>query len=264
MGTDLLLLTIYFICIGYVVYQMALELEAKLEDQVKLVPAFEDLELSITNQLQRQNISDVKVSILVGEASPLGGGSTLGLSIPIPQSSDSGSGTAVAGQLLIQVLPQGARPIEPPIPALTVQVLNQVPGLQVTVDWDSSTLTRFSNQAQRVIRYTPGIGIDLTHVQAASVINPNQILNATVTSEDTFGRDAESHLLQLSTPLISLQQALGLKPPLRTYSLYLMLRLYSTLTPALQGMPLIIPMKFQIELLPATSVIPLVNYLGNR
>ncbi|XGB42713.1 MAG: hypothetical protein LVS60_02410 [Nodosilinea sp. LVE1205-7] len=37
MQVDILLLTVYFICLGYVIYQMALSLEAELEDQIKVL-----------------------------------------------------------------------------------------------------------------------------------------------------------------------------------------------------------------------------------
>ena len=82
MEIDLLILTVYFICIGYVVYQMALSLEAELEDQVVLVPNGEYLENSVKTQLAQQGLSELTVEVLNPPPPPLKSGLALRTDYP--------------------------------------------------------------------------------------------------------------------------------------------------------------------------------------
>ena len=52
MGVELLILTVYFICVIYVLYQMALSVEDKLEDQLVIVLNGEELQDAVNAQLQ--------------------------------------------------------------------------------------------------------------------------------------------------------------------------------------------------------------------
>ena len=61
MERDILILTVYFICMGYVVYQMALSIEAELEDQVVLVPDAPNLESTVRAHLVGQGFSEQAV-----------------------------------------------------------------------------------------------------------------------------------------------------------------------------------------------------------
>jgi hypothetical protein len=144
-----------------------------------------------------------------------------------------------------------------------VQIANQVPATQVLVDWDSSTLSLHNNQARRVIRQTPGMMMDLIQPQIYSAINPHQSLNATVTTEDVFGRHPETQLLQPVAPLLNLEKVVTMPAPLRTYALELMVGI-RFMTPAEQPvMRLIMPFRFKIEIQPDKIAIPLFRWILN-
>lgn len=253
MGTDLLLVTIYLICVGYVVYRMYLELKDRLQDEVTIVPDGDNLASVVRTQLAQQYVEGVTVDLITDGSTPLGPGQTLQIELAVPQ----GEEEPMLGQLLVQVLPQGPRPLDPPIAALKANVLNRLPGVQVQVDWDRSTLMLFSNRAQRVIRQTPGIGLDLGHAQAISVLHPEQVLRATVTSEEAYGRSEDTNLLQPAAPLIEPEPVLALNANQRYYALYLALHLRPEFDPTQPGVALVLPFQFHIEPLPDTSVIPL-------
>jgi len=141
MEIDLLILTVYFICIGYVVYQMALSLEAELEDQVVLVPNGEYLENSVKTQLAQQGLSELTVEVLNPPPPPLKSGLALRLTIPNPTLPNHADVDELPdGQVILQVLPQGPHPMQP-LKGLTVNVINQTQTLQVITDWDRSSFT---------------------------------------------------------------------------------------------------------------------------
>ena len=75
---------------------------------------------------------------------------------------------------MVQVLPQGPHPLQP-VKGLTVQVVNQSHAIQVTVDWDRSSITRMGTEIRRVIRHTPGMRLDLSLPQVTSVVNPGPV-----------------------------------------------------------------------------------------
>ena len=56
MGSDVLILTIYFLVVIYVLYQMALSVESNLEDKVEIVLDREQLVDQIHGQLEQQGI----------------------------------------------------------------------------------------------------------------------------------------------------------------------------------------------------------------
>ncbi|NJM85258.1 MAG: hypothetical protein HC839_03395 [Leptolyngbyaceae cyanobacterium RM2_2_21] len=54
MTTDILILTVYFICVAYVLYQIALAQEAQRDDQVDIHLNQEALMAQLAAQLQQQ------------------------------------------------------------------------------------------------------------------------------------------------------------------------------------------------------------------
>ncbi|HEY9736535.1 MAG TPA: hypothetical protein V6D06_09640 [Trichocoleus sp.] len=259
MTTDLLILTIYFICVAYVIYQMALSIEAKLEDQITIQLDRELLQTSVTNQLRQQGIESVGVEVLEAGPPPLGRAACLSLRVPMAVQDD-----VVEGTVAVQVSPQGTRPIEPPIAGLGVQIVNTVPAAQVLVDWDSSSINLYSNLARRVIRQTPGMRMDLVQAQVHSTINPRQAFSATVTSEDTFGRSPDTQLLQPTAPLVDLNRALTLPPPQRSYALELLIGIRPMAIPEQPTIRLLLPFRFEIGVLPGKAAIPVFNWILSR
>lgn len=262
MELDILILTVYFICMGYVVYQMALSIEADLEDQVELVPDPDNLESRVREQLVRQGFGEKSVEVLAAGPYPLRKAMTLRLALPEPR--DYGpkkEGSKAEGQIMVQVLPQGPQPLKP-LSGLIVQVVNQSRNLQVTVDWDRSSITRMGSDIRRVIRHTPGMRLDLALPQVTSVVNPNQFLSTAVTSEDCFGRNPETQVLQVAAPLVDIPKVAGLK--MASYSLDLVVQLMPFSGRGARPIVLLLPFRFSVELLPAQAAIPLVNWILKR
>ncbi len=264
MEIDFLILTVYFICIGYVVYQMALSLEAELEDQVILVPHGEYLANSVTTQLAQQGLSQLQVEVLNPPPPPLRGGIALRLTIPNPDLPSRATVDELPdGQIILQVLPQGPHPMQP-LKGLTVNLINQTQTLQVLVDWDRSSFSRMGSQISRVIRHTPGMRLDLSLAQVASAVNPNQFLSTAVTSEETYSRNPETQVLQISSPLVNIQQVVAMPPPLRTYGLDLVVQLNAFSGRGMRSIILLVPFRFQVDLLPDRAAIPFVNWVLKR
>ncbi|TVQ11096.1 MAG: hypothetical protein EA368_06170 [Leptolyngbya sp. DLM2.Bin27] len=266
MEIDLLILTVYFICMGYVVYQMALSIEEELEDQVVLVPDSETLESSVRSQLKRQGFAETIAQAAQVDSGPLSKAIALQLTPPEPRSlapAPERENEADKGLIMLQVLPQGPQPLQP-VMGLTVQVVNQSRALQVTIDWDRSSITRMTSEIRRVIRHTPGMHLDLTLPQVNSVINPNQLLRTVVTSEDCFGRNTETQVLQMAAPVVDVPKMAGLKDSLRHYSLDLVVQLMPFGGRGGRPITLLMPFRFTVEPLPAKAAIPMVNWILKR
>ncbi|HIK45031.1 MAG TPA: hypothetical protein IGR64_09105 [Leptolyngbyaceae cyanobacterium M65_K2018_010] len=263
MEIDLLLLTIYFICVGYVIYQMAQSVVDELEDQVKVIPDQETLNASVRDQLARQGLDPEMVEVVAVAPPPLRPAGALKLTVPRPKTPQHPAGTDNAGQMMVQVLPQGPYPLQP-IKQLTVQVLNQTQNLQISVDWDRSSFTRMNNQTRRVIRQIPGLHQDLSLPQVASVVNPNQILNVALTIEETFSRDATTQVLQNTSPLIDINQLMAFPPTMRVYALDLVVQLIPVTGRGFRPIMLLLPFRFRVESLPATPRIPYLAKLVRR
>jgi hypothetical protein len=263
MQTDLLILTVYFICIGYVLYQMALSLAAEQEDKVNLLPDGETLLNTVRSQLVQQRWPQVEVELLAAAQAPLMPGLALQVAAPVLRAAMGQGGETPMGQVVVQVLPQGPQTIQP-IRGLEVKVLNQTSLLQATVDWDRSSFTLTNNQVHRVIRYTPGQRMELGISQVPSIVNPNQFLSTLITSEMTFERHPDTHLLYNAQALIDPEQLMRLPAPMRTFSLDLMLQLTPMAGRGMRPMVLLLPFRFQMERLPGESAIPLVNWLAKR
>lgn len=256
MGTDILILTVYFIIIVYVLYQMALSFEARLEDQVNIQLDGDTLKTTVTSQLQQQGWEEViEAQILPNPPKPLEGKPCLAISIP--------QGEDQTAPLLIQVLPQGTKPPKPPIPLLTVQVLNGVPDTQVFIDWDSSSITLHNIQARRVIRQIPGMTLDIAQPQVYSTINPGQFLTAAVTCEDALGRNKDTQVLEVSKPLVDLERAMMMPDPARTFSLRLTVWLQKTNRQE-EAIRLLIPFNFKIAILPGRAAFPILSWILDR
>jgi hypothetical protein len=263
MEIDILLLTIFFICIGYLIYQMALSIEAELEDQVVLIPNPEALVTALREQLARQGVAEDLGEVVMAAPAPLKPAMAMGLTVPKPRTTQADGTPEIEGQVFVQVLPQGPHPLQP-LKGLTVQVLNKTQSLQASIDWDRSSFTRMNNQTRRVIRHTPGMRLDLALPQVMSVVNPNQFLSTTVTSEESFGRDSTTQVLQVTAPLVDVGAMLGLPPPARVYSLDLVLQLTPLTGRGVRPIVLLLPFRFRVERLPAKAPIPYVDWILKR
>ncbi len=266
MEIDILILTVYFICMGYVVYKMALSIEEELEDQVVLVPDVVSLESSVRSQLVRQGFAETAATVLQPGEGALGKAVSLSLVVPEPRSlapTEDQPDEPDKGQITVQVLPQGPHPLQP-VKGLTVQVVNQSRAVQVTIDWDRSSISRMTNEIRRVIRHTPGLRLDLAAPQVASAVNPNQYLSTVVVSEDCFDRSPDNQVLQQTAPVVDIAKMANLTAPLRNYSLDLVVQLTPFSGRGGRPIMLLLPFRFAIQPLPAKAAIPLVNWILKR
>jgi hypothetical protein len=269
MELDFLILTVYFICVGYVVYQMALSIEEELEDQVVLVPDTANLESAVRSQLVRQGFEETSAEVLQAGSGAMGKAASLQLVVPEPRS--------LAPPERLEDRP-GDRPRRPPRSAAdgTDYGAGAAPGapssqayqrahgasyqpsraIQVTVDWDRSSITRMTNEIRRVIRHTPGMRLDLALPQVVSVVNPNQYLSTVVTSEDCFGRSADTQVLQQAAPVVDIPKMADLKAPLRNYSLDLVVQLKPFSDRGGRPIMLLLPFRFVIEPSPPRPPFP--------
>lgn len=254
MRPDLLILTVYFICIFYVLYQMAKAVEDAIDPKVDIQLEAESLKESINQQLEQHQLDSVKAAIV-----PFSGG-IKGLSLDFHSSDDSDE-DRLLGSIKLQVAPQGEKPLQP-IPGLTVEIINQMQYVQTAIDWDNSSLTLLTNQARRVIRHIPGMLISLGQPQVHTVVNPGQQVTAIITSEESFGRNPDNQVLQPVAPLLDLERIVNL--PFKGapgYSLMLLVSIYSMTGPRQPPIQLLVPFQFRIIELKDQPAFPVFRWL---
>ncbi|MEM8807791.1 MAG: hypothetical protein AAGF01_17365 [Cyanobacteria bacterium P01_G01_bin.38] len=228
---DVLILTIYALVVFYVLYKMAVNYEELQEDQINLALDTDRLIQEVTSQLSyvpnralNASIGDNKYEVEFFKTLGIKRSFYYELVLEIPSKLETPSELEIPSELdfeldsdsnekrwprnLIQitVLPQGKRPIGPEIRFLNIQIRNNTAEHQVFVDWDSSSLTYRSPQAQRVIRSVPGNAVDLLQQQVYSIINPKQEFSANITTERCFEFNPENQRLEITTALINVQQ----------------------------------------------------------
>lgn len=248
MGIDILILTIYAICVVYVLYQMALSVEDKLEDQYEVVLDSEALQAAVAAQLQNQNIYQATAEVIADKSGSLLQLTFLNQDQPV-------------GKVILQIAPQGKRPLQPPINDLNVSLINGLPNQQVFINWDNSSLSVHGGLAQRVIRLVPGMPIDLYQPQVMTIANPGQGVNARVTSESLFNRPEDKTALASAPSLVDFSNIAGMKEPMRVYSLQLLVWVRSMLTPNAPAMQLLMPFNFRINVLPDHVALPILSWL---
>jgi hypothetical protein len=250
MGTDLLILTVYFICVVYVLYQMALSVESSLEDQLVIVLDKESLQAAVTAQLEQQTAYQAQAEVLTEK-----GISLLKLTFL--------RGEETVGAIALQVLPQGRRPLQPPLSDLNVAILNTLPDQQVFINWDHSSLSAHGGIAQRVIRKIPGSPTDLLQPQVYTVVNPTQRVSVAVTSEGLLNRPDNQTALNYAPAFVDLSKVPNMPEPARHYSLRVLMWVQSMTNPNRPALQLLIPFMFRINVLPDHVARPVLSWLLN-
>ncbi|MEO1401112.1 MAG: hypothetical protein AAFV72_07605 [Cyanobacteria bacterium J06635_1] len=221
---DVLILTIYALVVFYVLYKMALSYEALQTDQIQFLLDTETLEKAAQSQLARQiqaqslraKIEERDLAELLkilaqalGRETPKGKQAPPYFELVVSFPIEKGDADQPLEQLSpprtigIAVFPQRKASLEIPIEYLNVEIDNRTPDYQVYIDWDRSSITYFSKQAQRVIRVLPDGDADFYQPQIYSVVNPGQRARINVTTEATFGRNAETQQIERQEPLIN-------------------------------------------------------------
>ena len=226
-NTDILILTVYFICVFYVLYQAF----NSLEDRITITLDSEALKAALETQLQRGDLDN---------------------------------------RLDVNVEPQGSRPLGS-LNDLTVTIKNDYSDIQISVDWDRSSLTRPTPGpkkstlllAQRVIHLIPTMTLDLFHNQASSIVNPGEKLKANVTTEDVLGRNQDNQIIERIKPLVeSLDKLAGAKEEIhRKYSLNLVLRLKRLTEQVDEVGRILLPYTFTVGRLAGRESLPFVGVL---
>lgn len=265
MGVGFLILTVYFICVIYVLYQMALSVEAKLENQFKIALNFDELKEQLTKQLQQQDLYRAEPSQEIGTRKIKDKEVEYEfLKITFFQQDKA------VGSIDIEISPMGKRPLEPGVEFLTVDISNGLidgDGLiaeQVFVNWDYSAISLYGGPAERVIRQIPGQPIDLFNPQVVTVVNPGLKAQASITSESFLRRAAaEQTTLETRKPLVDFHKILDMKEPQRQYIFQMMMWVRSIRNPNGPALQLLIPFFFRIEVLPDHVALPVLSWLLN-
>ncbi len=228
-----LLLAVYVLVVLYVLYQMALSLEDKLEDKVDIFIEENTLSEQSQSQIDLQkerrplagrltarvrNMSFGKekkvkrpVLVLILDAekavdiSPevLAANKAAGIREEITQELEH-------SKIIVRISPINEQPLKPPIMYLSVFVLNDTYDTQVYINWDRSSIEMFG-QGNRVIRNTPNYPIDLSQSQVSTVINPGMNVSSNVTAEPRYVLDKETgSSRQTPLPLVNLKDRIDM------------------------------------------------------
>ena len=291
---DAFLLTVYFLVVIYVLYQMALSLEDRLEDKVIIHLDQEFLAEQTQAQLSFQakarsakikavaavrSFEDSKVKfpvlcLLVGDVPEVSRIDPLQLAGLRKLGFENGAiASMLRSKIDIQVKPTGQQPIKPPLMYLSVTVDNKTANLQTYVNWDHSSLEMFK-QGHRIVRSTPSMPRDLSQAQVHSVINPGQAVTSDITIERNYLCDAESAQMLLATPLVNLEEHLkrskltdstkeskNVQP---LYNLDLMVSLKAVTAPSTEQINLLIPFRFELEIKPDQIALPPLRWALRR
>lgn len=217
-----LLLAVYFLVVLYVLYQMALSLEDKLEDKVDILVDENTLGGQTQDQLSQQphakhitayvrNISFGKEKKVKRPVLALIFNADKEVLIPpevlLAQKALGMTPEAIQElahhKILIRISPTNEQKLNP-ISYVSVAVTNSTDDTQVYIDWDRSSLEMFG-QGNRVIRVTPNVPVDLSQSQVTTVINPGMTVSANITTEQKYNRNPETNLVRPSLPIVDLK-----------------------------------------------------------
>ena len=223
--TDILILTVYFICVVYVLYQAF----NSLEDRVIITLDSKALKDALEAQLGQWRLENrIAVNVLPQGPRPLG--PLQDLTVTIQNSYPD-----------IQIYIDWDRcSLSRPIP------VPKKPPLLL---------------AQRIIHIIPTMTMDLFQNQASSVINPGEMLSAKLATEDVLGRNQDNQLIEQVEPLVNKLEVLaGFSAEAhRKYSLNLVLRLKRLTEQADEVIRILLPYTFTVKPLPGVDSLPFVG-----
>ncbi|EKV01179.1 hypothetical protein Lepto7375DRAFT_3322 [Leptolyngbya sp. PCC 7375] len=274
MGSDVLILTVYFLVVIYVLYQMALSVENTLENKLKVDLNRGTLLAQVNQQLQQlpdtqQITAEIEELELKGYKLP----PQLALTVT------SQNNAQQKRKVTVNVGPMGRMPLAMSLMDLNVTIRNTTSDAQVFIDWDRSTVSSgTTRRTQRVVRAGIPISGDLSRSQVLSVINPGESFVTRVTGENCLGLDPETRNLRPGRPLIEMIEVADLitdlidtpediqdLPPMMAYSLGLMIGIRQiTHDQTNHTAYLLLPFDFQAVLLPDEIAFPPLRWLLNR
>ena len=224
---DALLLSVYFLVVFYVLYQMALTLEKKREESVEIKLdnkfAAEQIQAQLSAQPDARHVKAIAREIGFGKGKddkpkakkpavfilfdthkkvpatspdlvPL---KLLGMSEEVAQE-------VLQPKVIIQIDPVGKQK-QREISHLTVFVKNMTADRQIYIYWDRSSIEMLG-QGNRIIRSTPNMPRDFMQNQVFSVVNPSQRVVSIVNTEKNYARVSQTDLTDRVQPLLDLKQ----------------------------------------------------------
>lgn len=277
MSNDVLILTIYFLVVIYVLYQMALAVENSLEDKLRIDLNKDGLTHQVDQQLAQLSISqEITAEIEELELKKIKLPPQLALRIKDP------SHPELTDKITVNVGPLGKIPLAKPIKDLKINVKNSTRNTQIFIDWDRSSITTekpfIGQQTQRVIRSGIPIGSDLFRSQVLSVINPGEFFDTGVTGENCLGIDPETRTLtairgsifepnDIASRLLKSLEGNGgnnIFPPTIAYSLQLLIGIRRIAEHDSKTIYLLLPFQFLAVLLHDEIAFPPLRWLLAR
>jgi len=283
-----LLLTIYFLVVFYVLYQMALSLEDKLEDKViiRLDTDFlaEQTQMQLSSQRVKHisansaeiKLKDTKIKYQALSLSVKQELSDEQLNSPQFQDMKSLGMTEpeilemLQKKMMIRVGPTNKQPLRP-ISYLSITATNDTPDMQLYINWDRSSIEMYK-QGHRIIRSTANNRPrDLSRPQIFSVVNPGQSVTSDITIEKNYEYIGETQQMKLSKPLVDLKERVELSQmtdpttaeknlqPL--YNLDLMVGIKRTIERDEALINLLVPFSFELEIQPDKPAFPPMRWL---
>ena len=274
MSNDVLILTIYFLVVIYVLYQMALTIESNLDDKVKVELDRKNLEAEVNRQLERQS----QLEKLMAKVEQL---TYKGIKLPpyLALKVTSPSNPQMQLPIRITVTPMGKMSRNTTHKSLKIEVHNMTDDAQVYIDWDKSSVSTIGS-TQRVVRTGIPIGSDLSRGQIFSVVNPGDLFKTDITGENCLSINPETSTLEAKKTLIDMSRVImRLSDPLDkidsfedeeefrliAYSLRLMIGIrHITNQQKNHTTYLLLPFNFESVLLPDEIAFPPLRWLLNR
>ena len=224
---DALLLSVYFLVVFYVLYQMALTLEKKREESVEIRLdnkfAAEQAQAQLSAQPEARHVEAIAreigfgkgkddkskakkpvVFILFDSNKKVPATSPDLVPLKLLGMSEKAAQEALQPKVIIRVEPIGKQK-QREIAYLTVFVQNMTADRQIYIYWDRSSIEMLG-QGNRIVRSTPNMPIDFMQNQVFSVVNPSQRVVSNVNTETNYVRKPETNQINRLQPLLDLKQ----------------------------------------------------------
>ncbi|MEO0349215.1 MAG: hypothetical protein AAF282_04100 [Cyanobacteria bacterium P01_A01_bin.15] len=270
MGSDVLILTIYFLVVIYVLYQMALSVEKNLEDRLLIKLDTDTLLGQVSSQLQQQPYTE-RITAAIDR--PKYGRKKLPPQLALRVQSQQSP--KKRQPIMVEVGPTGTMPMGRALSSLKLTIRNNTQDAQVYVDWDRSSLTTDpARQAQRVVRTGVLMDSSLSRPQVLGVINPGESISTQVTGETCLGVEPKTQTLVPTRPLVNMTTVAMTAlpddmvddemPAITAYGLRLMVGVRRVTEQESYTTYLLLPFGFQAFLLKDEIAFPPLRWLLNR
>lgn len=226
-----LLLSVYFLVVFYVLYQMALALENDREEKVEIRLdnefAAEQVKAQLSAQPDARHITAIATSVGFGKGKDgkpkskrpvvfilfdsdkkVAPDDPALIALKLLGMSEEAAQRNLQQKVIVSVMPVGKERLRA-IPYLAVSVENKTAEWQIYIYWDRSSIEMFG-QGNRIIRSTPNMPVDLMQSQIFSVVNPGQRVVSNVNVEKNYALNPVTNQVDRVQPLLDLEQRVGM------------------------------------------------------